>query len=193
MSCLVDNAKPDSLERAAYHEAGHAAIWRHFGRPFSFVLITEDGNGLTSITRSVQFVGPPQPPRAIPVDHAQLVAVMAGRAAEAIRYPDLLRDELERLSSSDERRARGLIREFYGSDISEDQVDTRLVELEAEATQILQGEWMAVEALAAALIAHPNHDLDGDDALRVMNAAAASTRHLARGPAARPRCIPRQD
>jgi hypothetical protein len=163
------------LERAAYHEAGHAAIWRHFGRPFSFVLITKDGNGLTSITRSVQFVGPPQAPEPIPVDHAELVAAMAGRAAEAIRYPYLPRDELERLSASDEQRARKLIREFYGSPLSEDQVTARVVELEAEATQILRGVWLAVEALAAALMAHPDHDLDGDDALRVMDAALMTT------------------
>jgi hypothetical protein len=78
---------PDILERAACHEAGHAVTHRHFGRRISFVFITPDGSGITSITQSVQGVGKPRQPAPTVPDHAQLVAVMAGRAAEAIQYP----------------------------------------------------------------------------------------------------------
>ena len=98
---------PDILERAACHEAGHAATHRHFGRRISYIFITPDGSGITSITQSVQGVGAPRQPAPMVPDHAQLVAVMAGRAAEAIQYPALPRDELVELSPFRERHRCG--------------------------------------------------------------------------------------
>jgi ATP-dependent Zn protease len=113
---------PEILERAARHEAGHAVTHRHFGRRVSFIFITADGSGITSITQSVQGVGKPRQPTSMVPDHAQLVAVMAGRAAEAIQYPTLPRNELVELSKFDEQKARDFVRELYGSSLSDDQV-----------------------------------------------------------------------
>jgi hypothetical protein len=149
-------------------------VWRHFDRRISFVVITEAGNGLTSITRSVQYVGPPRPPEPVPADHAQCVVALAGRAAETIRYPGLQRAELVELSGSDQAQAAVLIRELRGSSISDNEISAEIAALEAEALQILRQEWAAVDALAAALLAHPEHALDGDEA---MTRAYFKTRH----------------
>jgi hypothetical protein len=93
---------------------------------------------------------------------------LAGRAAETIRYPGLQRAELVELSESDQAQAAVLIRELRGS-ISDNEISAEIAALEAEGLQILRQEWAAVEALAAALLAHPEHALDGDEAMRVMD------------------------
>jgi len=63
---------PDAMERAATHEAGDIVAHWHFGRSVSFAFITPDGNGITSITRSVQYPGVPRPPTRLAPDHGQL-------------------------------------------------------------------------------------------------------------------------
>lgn len=175
----LKHAGINPLVRAAYHEAGHAVVWRHFDRRISFIVITEAGNGLTSITRSVQYVGPPRPPEPVPADHPQCVVALAGRAAETIRYPGLQRAELVELSGSDQAQAAGLIRELRGSSISDNEISAEIAALEAEGLQILGQEWAAVEALAAALLAHPEHALDGDEAVRVMDDASPAALDMA--------------
>jgi hypothetical protein len=163
---------PDILERAACHEAGHAATHRHFGRRISYIFITPDGNGITSITQSVQGIGGPRQPLPMVPHHAQLVAVMAGRAAEAIQYPFLPRDELVRLSKSDEEKARDFVHELYGSGLSDDQVTAYVDAAEAEASQILRGAWLAVVALAETLQSQiVACGLDGDEAMTIMDDA----------------------
>jgi hypothetical protein len=168
----ADQKMPNILDRAACHEAGHAVTHRHFGRRISYIFITPDGNGITSITQSVQGVGAPrQPPPMVP-DHAQLVAVMAGRAAEAIKYPALPRDELVRLSKSDEEKARDFVHELYGSSLSDDQVTAYVDAAEAEASQILRAAWPAVIALAETLQSRLLAcGLDGDEAMTIMDDA----------------------
>ena len=126
----LKHAGINPLERAAYHEAGHAVVWRHFDRRISFIVITEAGNGLTSITRSVQYVGPPRPPEPVPADHPQCVVALAGRAAETIRYPGLQRAELVELSESDQAQAAVLIRELRGS-ISDNEISAEIAALES--------------------------------------------------------------
>ena len=165
---------PDILERAACHEAGHAVTHRHFGRRISYIFITPDGNGITSITQSVQGVGGPRQPAAMVPDHAQLVAVMAGRAAEAIQYPALPRDELVRLSKSDEEKARDFVHEVYGGSLSDDEVTAYVDAAEAEASQILCGAWPAVVALAETLQSRMLAcGLDGDEAMTIMDDAVS--------------------
>jgi hypothetical protein len=160
---------PDILERAAFHEAGHAVTHRHFGSLISFIFITPDGSGITSITQSVQGVGKPRQPAPIVPDHAQLVVVMAGRAAEAIQYPALPRDELVELSKSDEEQARYFVRELYGSSLSDNHVTGYVDAAEVEASQILRGAWPAVVALAETLQSRVPVGLDGDEAVTIMD------------------------
>jgi hypothetical protein len=168
----ADQLMPEILERAARHEAGHAVTHRHFGRRISFIFITADGSGITSITQSVQGVGKPRQPTSMVPDHAQLVAVMAGRAAEAIQYPALPRDELVRLSKSDEEKARDFVHELYGSSLSDDQVTAYVDAAEAEAFQILRAAWPAVIALAETLQSRLLAcGLDGDEAMTIMDDA----------------------
>src|ERR1700730_8795302 len=168
----ADQLMPDILERAACHEAGHAVSHRHFGRRISFIFITPDGSGITSITQSVQGVGKPRQPAPTVPDHAQLVAVMAGRAAEAIQYPALPRDELVELSKSDEEQARDFVRELYGSSLSDNQVTGYVDAAEVEASQILRGAWPAVVALAETLqFRLLACGLDGDEAMTIMDDA----------------------
>src|SRR5271170_2527314 len=143
---------PDAMERAATHEAGHIVAHRHFGRSISFAFITPDGNGITSITRSVQYLGVPRPPTRLAPDHGQVVAVMAGRAAEALRYPTLPQDELVRISKSDEETASDFVRQLYGSDLSDIEVMARVNDALAEAAHILRAAWPVVMAIAAALL-----------------------------------------
>jgi hypothetical protein len=158
-------------ERVAYHEVGHAAMLWHFHMPVPDIFVSPDGGyGLAMTTRSVQHAGPPQARVPVPVDRAELVIAMAGRAAEAIRYPDLQPDELVRISTSDEERTRHGIREFYGSHLSDAEVSTRVVQLESEAAQILRGLWKSVEALVA-MLTHADGFIDGEEARRTMEAA----------------------
>ena len=162
----------DIVERAAFHEAGHAVTLRHFGHRISYIFITLDGNGITSVTQSVQGVGAPMQPTPMNPDHAQLVAVMAGRAAEAIQYPALPREELVRLSKSDEEKARDFVHSLYGSKLSDEEVTAYVDAAEADATEILLNGWPAVVALAKALqSAVLACGLDGDEAMTIMDAA----------------------
>jgi hypothetical protein len=147
-----DMMLPDTMERAATHEAGHIVAHWHFGRPISFAFITSDGNGITSITQSVQYPGVPRPPTPFAPDHGQLVAVMAGRAAEVLRYPALPQDELVRISKSDEETAADFVRQLYGSNLSDIEVMARVNAALAEASHILRAAWSAVMAIAAALL-----------------------------------------
>jgi ATP-dependent Zn protease len=143
---------PDNLERAATHEAGHIVAHWHFGRSVSFAFITPDGNGITSMTQSVQYPGEPRQPTRLAADHGQLVAAMAGRAAEALRYPALPKDELVRISQSDEEKASDLVRDLCGTNLSDIEVTARVNDALAEASHVLYAAWPAVMALAAALL-----------------------------------------
>ena len=169
----ADQLIPDILERAARHEAGHAVTHRHFDRRISFIFITADGSGITSVTQSVQGVGKPRQPTPMVPDHAQLVAVMAGRAAEAIQYPTLPRNELVELSKFDQQKARDFVRELYGSSLSDEQVTAYVDAAEVEASQILRGAWPAVVALAETLQSRvPACGLDGEEAMTIMDDAS---------------------
>jgi hypothetical protein len=168
----TDQVMPDILERAAYHEAGHAVAHRHFGRRISYIFITPDGSGITSITQSVQSLGGPRKPAPMVPDHAHLVAVMAGRAAEAIQYRTLPRDELLRLSESDEKRAYDFVRELYGSSLAAAHVTACVDAAEAKASEILRAAWPAVVALAETLQSRLlSCGLDGDEAMTIMDNA----------------------
>lgn len=106
----------DPLERAAYHEAGHVALWRRFDRP-RFVAkgeirFTSTGNPHTRVTRSVH--GVRESPA--PSEHWMAVMAMACRVAEALRYPEMQASELGRLSGPDEEDARRMLREMHGAD-----------------------------------------------------------------------------
>jgi hypothetical protein len=163
---------PDILERAACHEAGHAVTLRHFGHRISYIFITLDGNGITSVTQSVQGTGTPTQPTPMTPDHAQLVAVMAGRAAEAIQYLALPREELVRLSKSDEEKARDFVHSLYGSNLSDEEVTAYVDAAEAEASEIVRSGWPAVVALAEALqSAVLECGFDGDEAMTIMDDA----------------------
>jgi hypothetical protein len=171
MTDKIESHQKVKRERVVYHEAGHAVMLWHFGMALPDIFVPPSAEyGLTMTTRSVQYAGPPQPPRATPVDHAQVVVAMAGRAAEAIRYPDLQREELVRISTSDEERTRYGIRELYGSDLSNAEVTARVVQVEGQAAQILGGMWPAVEALVAVLI-HAEDFIDSEEVRRTMEGA----------------------
>jgi hypothetical protein len=166
------------LERIAYHETGHVAGWRQFERSIFLergqVLIAAYGYGRTNLNGGAAIWGlAPLPP----VDHGSGVAVMAGRAAEAIRYPGLPRAELVQLSEGDELEARRFIRILYGSDLSDDGIAARVEAWEAEASQMLRGVWAGVNALAETLLARVETasgdevELTGAEALHVMDTA----------------------
>jgi hypothetical protein len=109
--------------------------------------------------------------QSIPIMH-KLVAVMAGRAAEAIQYPALAREELIRLSKSDEEKARDFVRHLYGGHLSDGEVTAYVDAAEAEATQILRSGWPAAVALAEALQSRVLAcGLDGDEAMTIMDDA----------------------
>ncbi len=158
------------FELIAYHEAGHMAGWRHSARAIflerGYVLINAAG-GLTGVSGLAQLI-----------DHPGIVTTMAGRAAEAIRYPDFNRAELEPLSAvSDEGLARCYIRVLYGSNLSEVEIIDRIDGAKAEASQILRGVWAGVKTLAETLLARleteigDGVELSGAEALHVMDAA----------------------
>jgi hypothetical protein len=171
----IEQITPDTVERAACHEAGHGVAHRHFGRRISYIFITTDGNGITSITKSVHSVGPPKQPAPLVPDHTLLVVAMAGRAAEAIQYPTLPRDELIRLSMSDEEQARDFVRDLYGKNLTDEQVTAYVNAAEAEASHLLRKAWPAVVALARALRARVlTCGLDGDEAMTIMDDALLS-------------------
>jgi hypothetical protein len=91
----------DPLERAAYHESGYVAAWCRFDRrrfaAKGELFLADSGNGRTTVTRSVY--GRREAP--IASEHWMSVMAMAGRAAEALRYPEFSREELVRLSGPD--------------------------------------------------------------------------------------------
>ena len=164
-------AETVDFEVIAYHEAGHVAGWRHSARAIflerGYVLINAAGAyGQTGVSGQAPLI-----------DHPSIVTVMAGRAAEAIRYPNLNRAELERFSAaSDEALARRYIRVFYGSNLSDDDIIDRIKGAEAEASQILRGVWAGVKTLAETLLvrlktAPDDEELSGAEALRVMDTA----------------------
>jgi hypothetical protein len=173
-----------NFERIAYHEAGHVAGWRHFDPAIflerGYVLINAAGGyGQTGLSSGNSWVSnslmPSQPPL---IDHRSIVTAMAGRAAEAIRYPDLNFAELVQLSvASDEPLAHRYIQVFYGSDLSPDEIIDRINGAEAEASQILRSVWTGVKSLAEALIARlktepgDEAELTGAEALLAMDTA----------------------
>jgi hypothetical protein len=106
---------------------------------------------------------------------------MAGRAAEAIRYPDLNRAELVLLSAtSDEPLARRYIRALCERIVSEDEITACIKGAEAEALEILQGVWIGVAALAGTLLdrlkKEPGDEVEltGAEALHVLDSALSS-------------------
>jgi hypothetical protein len=106
---------------------------------------------------------------------------MAGRAAEAIRYPDLNRAELVLLSvASDEPLARRYIRVLCGSSLSDDDITDQIKGAEAEASQIVHGVWVGVKTLAETLLARLETqagdavELTGAEVLHVMDTALSS-------------------
>jgi hypothetical protein len=188
-STIVDPTLPGGIERIAYHEAGHVAIRRHFDhcrQPFrerGYVLISNSmgGYGRTGLGsgNNLWVPVPQQPP---PVDQASITEAMGGRAAEAIRYPDLPRDELIRLSVlSDEPLARCYIRVLYGGNLSDQDVTDRIVEAEAEASVIVRGVWAGVAALAETLLvrlqtaAGDQIEITGVEALHAMSSTLGFT------------------
>jgi hypothetical protein len=160
------------IERAAYHEAGHAVILRRFKRQDfqqSHIIITSQGEGLTQTLQPSH--GPHTPP--LTDDQLGLVA-MAGRAAEKIKYPELSHDELIFLSIGDEEQLRELIESAKGN-ISENEVIAQIIEFTEKASEIICEDWAAVCALAERLfgLSSPNNSicLDGLEALRLMDEA----------------------
>jgi hypothetical protein len=160
------------FELIAYHETGHVAGWRHSERAIflerGYVLINAAGAyGQTGVSGQAPLI-----------DHPGIVTAMAGRAAEAIRYPDLNLAELEPFSAaSDEALARCYIRVLYGSNLSDDDIIDRIKGAEAEASQILRGVWAGVKTLAETLLvrlkteAGDEAELSGAEALHVMDTA----------------------
>jgi hypothetical protein len=162
----------DRVEQTAYHEAGHAAMWRRWGR-FEFAkngytLITESGYGRTGTTR--QAFGPPRPPVRPPATHELCLIVIAGRAAETIQYPES--DELLLRWGSDEEQLRESLIELHGLELSESSIAERMAALLDEACLILREDWAGVRALAEhlATLSDPI-GLDGAAALRIMDDA----------------------
>jgi hypothetical protein len=153
LTSRVSAVTDGGLQRIAYHEAGHVAAWRHFNRASflerGYVLInTLGGYGQTGLGSGISWMSN-QPPL---IDHASIVTAMAGRAAEAIRHPDLDRAELAVLSAtSDEPLARRYILRLYFRVLSDDKIDKIIEEAEVEASQILRGVWAGVRALAEKL------------------------------------------
>jgi hypothetical protein len=160
------------VERAAYHEAGHVAIWRRFKRQeFSqhgYVFMTKSGEGQTGIHQPDHV-----PQTCFPADQKCLLAI-AGRAAEQIQYPKLLHEEVISLSILDGQEARELIRELCVSDLSEDGIVAQLAAFLEQARSILLEDWPAVRALAErrASLCDPIGVM-GFDALRLMDEALA--------------------
>jgi hypothetical protein len=175
-SGIVDSVVIGGLERITYHEAGHVAVRRHFDRAVflerGYVLINRSGGyGQTGLSG-----------QALLIDHPSVVTAMAGRAAEAIRYPDLNRAELVLLSAaSDEPLARRYIRALCESILSEDDIADRINGAEAEASQILRGVWAGVRALAETLLDRLKKEpgdgveLTGAEALHVMDTALSTS------------------
>src|ERR1700730_13677736 len=98
MTDKIENHQNAKRERVAYHEAGHAVMLWYLSMALPDIFVPPSaGYGLTMTTRSVQYAGPPQPPRATPVDHPQVVVAMAGRAAEEIGDPHLQLEDLVRI------------------------------------------------------------------------------------------------
>jgi hypothetical protein len=171
-SRTVDSVTTGGFERIAYHEAGHVAARRHFERAIflerGYVLInTAGGYGQTGLSG-----------QAPPIDHPSIVTAMAGRAAEAIRYPDLKRAELALLSAaSDEPLARRYIRVLCGDGLSDDDIADRIKRAEVDASRIVRGVWVGVKTLAETLLARLETEagdaveLTGAEALHVMDTA----------------------
>jgi hypothetical protein len=157
------------FELIAYHEAGHVAGWRHSARAIflerGYVLINAAG-GQTGVSGLAPLI-----------DHPTIVTTMAGRAAEAIRYPHFNRAKLEVVSRvSDEGVARDYIQVLYGGNLSEIEIIDRINAAKAEASQILRGVWAGVKALAETLLVGlktpgDEAELSGAEALRVMDTA----------------------
>jgi hypothetical protein len=170
---MITSQEINIIERAAYHEAGHAVVlWRSKRQEFqhSHIIITSRGEGLIQTLQPSH--GSPTPP--LTRDQRCLVA-LAGRAAEKIKYPELSCGELILLSSDDEAQARELILEKATGNISEDTVIAQINEFTEKASEILREDWKAVCALAERLfgLGSPNNSicLDGLEALRLMDAA----------------------
>ena len=184
MTSRTDDATTGDFERIACHEAGHVAGWRHFDHSRALflergrVLVSAAGGyGLTNLGSGNSWSPSLMPSLSPPIDHASIVTAMAGRAAEALRYPCLNRAELVMLSAaSDEPLARRYI-QVLCSNLSDAEVADRINAAETEALQIVRGAWGGVKALAEKLLAclktglGDEVELTGAEALRVMDAA----------------------
>jgi hypothetical protein len=160
------------VERAAYHEAGHAVVLRRFNRQafqYGHIIVTPSGEGLTQTLQPTH--GAQTPPL---THHQKCLVAMAGRAAEQMRYPDLSHGDIP-LSLGDEDQVRELIRQSSNGNLSESDITMRRTELLEEAKEILRDDWQAVRVLAERLLISPGKSvcLDGADALQLMDDALA--------------------
>jgi hypothetical protein len=97
---------------------------------------------------------------------------MAGRAAEAIWYPD----ERSELSAEDERFAGALARSLYGNDLSDAEVSAQIETWQTIAAQIIYevrpGVLALAKMLAVRLEADGEAELSGAEAMQMMDAAS---------------------
>lgn len=102
---------------------------------------------------------------------------MAGRAAEAIRYPGLARAELVQWSGGDEEQAWEFSRTLHGSKLSDSDIIAQVEAWEIEAAQIVCQAWAGIKALAEMLMARfetrPDEEVElpGFEAIHAIDAA----------------------
>ena len=96
------------LERAASHEAGHAAVAVHLSVPFECVEVRRDGTGGVHLPSSTDADESTFPELA----RKQVVVAYAGRAAQRMFHPDQPDCEIAQCSSDDLAKIQNIVRDF---------------------------------------------------------------------------------
>jgi ATP-dependent Zn protease len=132
----LNTIAPESRDRAAYHEAGHAVCAKTLGREVVCVEIFDDHTGRIEAPRS----------RKESTHRTQARIAVAGYVAEAHQF------RAAKPSPSDHSRIIRLIREGSQGQLSLDQAANIVISEERFVRDILTDRWPVVEELATILI-----------------------------------------
>lgn len=95
------------LERAASHEAGHAAVFIHLGLRFRHVTVLPSGEGCVEPDLTKVDVA-----QADAVARKQVVIAYAGGAAQKMRHPKQPDHEVRQCAESDHSQIEGIVKDF---------------------------------------------------------------------------------